>query len=280
MSTIKKQVKKYRADYYDENGDPCTLIAEVRHDDCCNNGHNSFAITGDLYEKHPHRGEPTIKHAKTSQTLWLGSGGCLHDEIAKRIPELAPFIKWHLCSTDGPMHYIANTTYHARDCDHEGKRPGDPVRFDTRLQFAGFPFTFKEPEKGFFDYLDSVGDFQNIEVEPVPYDGKDSYKFGPKYSLTGFIKENQSGKWYKAPFDELHEAQEFLTALRTLRYVLVKIPTKWAEAVTPNLEYARSSAIWPDATLEQLRDKEALAARLPAILAEFKRDVESLGLVF
>jgi hypothetical protein len=38
---------------------------------------------------------------------------CLHDEIAKAFPELAKYIKWHLCSTDGPMHYVANTVFHA-----------------------------------------------------------------------------------------------------------------------------------------------------------------------
>lgn len=41
------------------------------------------------------------------------SGGCIHDEVAKHFPELAHLIKWHLSSTDGPMHYVANTVYWA-----------------------------------------------------------------------------------------------------------------------------------------------------------------------
>jgi hypothetical protein len=42
--------------------------------------------------------------------------GCLHKEIAKSFPELAPLIKWHLCDAPGlPMHYIANALYW-RDC--------------------------------------------------------------------------------------------------------------------------------------------------------------------
>ena len=41
---------------------------------------------------------------------WLEySGGCLHDTIEEKLPELQPLIKWHLCGKEsGPMHYIAN----------------------------------------------------------------------------------------------------------------------------------------------------------------------------
>lgn len=69
----------------------------VRYDDECDNGHNTFAITADLSE-----------HGR------LVACGCLHDDIAKHFPELAHLIKWHLVSNDGPMHYVANTTYYAR----------------------------------------------------------------------------------------------------------------------------------------------------------------------
>jgi hypothetical protein len=47
-----------------------------------------------------------------------------------------------------------------------------------------------------------------------------------------------------------------------------------------DINAARRTAIWPDATLEQLLDKKALAARLPKLLEEFKHDVESLGLKY
>lgn len=138
MNTIPKQTKQYRADYYDEHGDPCTLIATVRHDDECRNGHNTFAITADLYEKHVQRGEPTTKHIGSGKTLWVNAGGCLHEEIARRIPELAPFIKWHLCSTDGPMHYLANTIYLAGDRDAWGK-PGKARELDAARRAAIWP---------------------------------------------------------------------------------------------------------------------------------------------
>lgn len=83
-------------------GKDAVITVKVRFDDQCGNGHNSFSITGDI----------TTPSSRNS-----GVSGCIHDEIAKHFPYLAPFIKWHLCSTDGPMHYVANTIYHASDRD-------------------------------------------------------------------------------------------------------------------------------------------------------------------
>lgn len=90
-------------------GEPAFLRVEIRHDDQCKNGHNSFAITGDI-------------RGATGRDI---AGGCLHDDIARVFPELAHLIKWHLSSTDGPMHYIANTCYLAGDLDHNGLRKGE-----------------------------------------------------------------------------------------------------------------------------------------------------------
>ena len=94
----RKQVKTYGPKRITFTyGEPSFMNVEVRYDDECGNGHNSFAITADIRPVDHRRGG--------------GAGGCLHDEVAKHFPELAPFIKWHLCSSDGPMHYIANTVY-------------------------------------------------------------------------------------------------------------------------------------------------------------------------
>ncbi len=117
------------------------LTINIRYDDECGNGHNTFAITG-----------------TTPDTC-----GCIHDVIVRAMPELEPLIKWHLMSSDGPLHYIANAVYHA-ECG--------------------------------------------------------------------------------------------------------------------NLNAARRTAIWPDATLDQLQDEDALNARLPALIAEFKVAMESLGFTF
>jgi hypothetical protein len=160
--TIKKQTKTYGPRFFKQGGERYRITAEARHDDSCGNGHNSFAITGEI-----------DRQAKNGR--WIEDmGGSIHAEIAKHFPELAPFIKWHLSSTDGPMHYIANTVYHASDCDHWGSPKG------------------KEPDLG----------------------------------------------------------------------------------------AARRCAVWPNATLDQLADKDTLAARLPSLLADFRADVESLGFTY
>ena len=80
-----------------ETGPVLTAVMTIRHDDSCGNGHNTFAITCEVYKGR----------------RWE-SGGCQHDLIRKVFPEYGDFIKYHLVSTDGPMYYIENTKYHAK----------------------------------------------------------------------------------------------------------------------------------------------------------------------
>ena len=71
-----------------------TMIVEARFDDRCKNGHSTFSITGQIGAGN----NPDVC-------------GCIHDEIAIHFPELKKYIKWHLTSTEGPLHYVANTVY-------------------------------------------------------------------------------------------------------------------------------------------------------------------------
>lgn len=266
---IKSQKKHFSKSNVLIDGEKIDITATVQYDDECGNGHNSFSITGEYYQAGK-------RHTDNNMI----SCGCIHEAIVQAFPELEPFIKWHLTSTDEPMHYVANTTYHARDTDTKGKKVGEVNATKKHLYFKGIPFSFAEHQKGFWEYLDSVGDFNNIEVEAVKYDGKASYNFGDNFSLTGFIKENEEKRWYKTPFKNFTDAREFLEALRAYNYDYVVTPCGWVKMVEPNLEAARSCAIWPDATLEQLQDEVALTERLPALMVEFKKDVESLGLTY
>lgn len=81
----------------------------VRFDDQCGNGYNSFSITGEI---------------KTSLGREVG-GGTIHAEIRKAFPEIRHLLRWHFMSSDGPMHYIANTVYHAGNRDHDGLLKGE-----------------------------------------------------------------------------------------------------------------------------------------------------------
>ena len=101
--------------FYEENGVQYSIQVCVRHDDELLNGHPSFSITAEI------RGPRGFE-----------AGGCCHGDIARHFPELAGLIKWHLCSTDGPLHYVENTLYLAGDRDCWGLRKGE-LRYRERL---------------------------------------------------------------------------------------------------------------------------------------------------
>lgn len=116
---VKNQKRVYGWKVYIEKGLTYRIKAKVRHDDECGNGHNTFSITGEIEEK---RGNQFIEC----------SGGCIHEEIAKHFPELAPLIKWHLVSTDGPISYLANVCFLAGDRDCHGLKKGEFRQFRDR----------------------------------------------------------------------------------------------------------------------------------------------------
>lgn len=101
ISVFGRQIKRY--------GMNATLSVELRFDDECRNGHETFSITAEV---------------RRSGRRDVEACGCLHEDIAEVFPELEPLIKWHLTSTDGPTYYIANTCYHASDRDCHGLRKG------------------------------------------------------------------------------------------------------------------------------------------------------------
>lgn len=63
--------------------------------------------------------------------------------------------------------------------------------------------------------------------------------YSANYTFSNYPESND---WYNTPFRTKNEASEFLETLQTLKFEIVKIPTKWR--VEPNLEAARSCAIW------------------------------------
>ena len=192
--------------YYMEDGRRYRITAELRFDDSCNNGHETFAITADIREN--------------DDKAWREyAGGCCHEEIVRRFPEFAPLIQWHLTSIDGPMHYPANALYHALEHGatrawvyYTGPRATDPLQL-----------------------------------------GED----GTRERLLGYLKAAEARKAEGAPGYRVQWDEKTVKAAR--------------------LEHARSSAVWPDATIEQLRDKAQLEARLPELLARFKAAMLGAG---
>ena len=271
----KRQTKKSAWRAFDDNGH-YRIRVEMRHDDSCGNGHNTFSITAAVDEW---RG-----------TCWdFAAGGACHDQIAKYFPEHAPLIKWHLCSTDGPMGYPGNPIYLAGDKDCWGTREGEAREHKTFVRFGDNPILHGAKRSfGGQKFIDWLKDCQGQGLDPeTPFDfevirvdhddrGRDGKpQFQPHYTFGGFGK-----RWHDCPFDTEQEAMNFLWALNHCDPVFVRVATAWGEGKAPEIEEARNSAIWPEATAEQLTDREALMARLPVLMAEFKAAVESVGFVY
>jgi len=219
----KNQVLKFGPKPIAGYGKGAVITAKVRFDDECGNGKNSFCITaGVVSDASRRRGD-------------IEAGGRMDEEIAKHFPDLARYQKWNLCDTDGPMHYIANTLYHAGDTDYRGLRKGEKTQL-------------RNGRTGLAVWQRVARDAQGNEVKVGHTDWKDSET---------------------KPVETL-----------TIDWEPVWITGEGKER---NLDFARSSAAWPDATDEELTApglKERLQSRLPQLLADFRADMEALGFVW
>lgn len=195
---VKSQSKQTIVEGFRIDGGYGKLVIDIRYDDQCGNKHNSFAITATMYRD---GGEY--------------SGGCLHDDIVKYAPELSYLIKWHHVSSDGPMHYIANTMYHALE---------------------------HGPTDGYLYFSDKSNGLN-----------EKCMKYGKIAELEKIAATNPN---------------------------FYSVQVKEETAKIANLEYARSCAVWPEATHEQLLDKVALEERLPTLMLEFKEVIEGLGFTY
>lgn len=206
---------------WSEKGDKHELTATIRYDNKCGNGHNTFSITGDL----------------RVNGRW-DSGGCLHEIISKKFPNYRHLIKWHLVSSDGPLHYIANTLYHVSERDHWGLLKGE------RKQI-------RSGKTGKLCWKMAILDKNNKEV----------------------------------PFEEKYKADHIDSETKPkCQYYLDYIPwERVGEGKKRDLDAARSCAVWPEATDEELLSpdlEEKLKARLPQLMEAFKRDIEALGFTY
>ena len=229
-----------------------TLAIELRYDDECGNGHNSFSITGSAGGRH-------------------GIGGCIHEFIIEQAPEYRKFIKWHLTSSDGPMHYVANSMYHAK----EVKKNTVVSRYDERLTFEDCPFTF-DLSKKLNSFLESYTG-ETIEVIAVAHrengiEGK--YQFNDNYTFKGCTED-----WYSTLFNDKREAEEMAEALMDHQHEIVRTIGSYENEKIPDLRAARDSAVWPEAQLADFTE-EKLAARLKGLLTEFRESMQELSFTY
>lgn len=106
----------------DEEGNPLTI--NIRLNDECKNGHQDFAITGDIYQK----GKPRTDR-------YYIAGGCIHEDIVKAKPELKIFVNLHLCDWEGiPIYAVENGFYHLR----EGFNNTKPESANFKKEFCDY----------------------------------------------------------------------------------------------------------------------------------------------
>lgn len=94
------------------------LIINIRCDDECKNGHDTFAITADLLRKNKCSKShyDAVFFEPTGEYHAMEACGCLHDIILKVRPDLKPFVDLHLADGDGvPMYAVENGKYHMRN---------------------------------------------------------------------------------------------------------------------------------------------------------------------
>ena len=287
--TFAKQKFKASRKFH-EDGTRKTIIVSVRFDDDFKNGHNTFAITGEIWNP---------KHPGDSETA-----GCIHDEIRKHFPELRHLIKWHLCSTDGPMHYPGNVTYLAGDRDHWGLLKGEPhpgPQHQETVLYVGNSPVPQKLKRAFWRWAQARLDFMDkaLKTNPDYYDfepvaveyatsgssSSSSYNFGPKFTHKGF-----DCKWHECPFDTEVEAKAwadvFNQEVKTPDYIRIdSVPTLFGEGKARELKGARSNACWPEITDEQLclpkeELEKLLMDRLPSLIEEFKADMLACGFLW
>ena len=218
-----------------------TICAEVRFDDECKNGHNTFAITA------------TVRDTRYKGDRDYIAGGCCHDEIAAAFPELAPLIRWHLTASDGPTHYIANTVYHAGDRDCHGLRKGEQRQI-------------RNGKTGALRWELVALNSEGIGISDTPTGAE---YIGAETVPLFILRKNYDG-----------DAPPLATPKLVWR--------PWCrvgEGKARDLDAARASAVWPDASDAELSVepdalKAALLKRHPYLVAAFKADMLGAGFIW
>ncbi len=147
------QEKRFGPKLLEEGKQQYHLFVQMMYGDGSRNGYNTFSIT-------------YLEYQKTEYGTWkLESCGTNPEKIAEHFPELAQYVKYHLVSTDGPLHYIANTMYHVQkgNLDYARSTAVWPEATDEDLQIPQEELKKKLQERlgglmrGFRDAVETLG---------------------------------------------------------------------------------------------------------------------------
>jgi hypothetical protein len=156
-------------------GDKANIYVTVRLNDKCKNGHQDFAITGDIY-----------KAGRIGDKSYL-TGGCIHEEIEKYFPEFKIFVNLHLCDYLGqPMHAISNMRYHMINTD--SKMTKEEFCKYYRISKENYDLLFKNTENNdLFSYVFCNTDIQKKWLA----EANKAIKFLESLTETKFINDSK-----------------------------------------------------------------------------------------
>lgn len=166
------------------------VYVTIRLNDECNNGHNDFRITGEVYEK----GKP-----KTDKYM-IRCGSC-HEEILKAFPKFKMFVDLHLCSSDGyPMFLGQNGAYHMRlgekekamanlRCSNDMYKKLYPYHIDNLLfkkaiAENGLLDVWNKQSKEAIAYLEELTGDEFVEDKHVPFFSEDEIRLLESGTIT------------------------------------------------------------------------------------------------
>jgi len=172
-----------------------TIYVKIRLNDECKNGHQDFAITGDIYEA----GKPKIDRYHIS-------GGCIHEAIKKHFPEFTVFIKLHLCDYEGiPMYAVENGYYHLTN-GFNNTKPDQPTFKDEFCEYyriTGKQFEALQMAKNQLQYalkLQSLNILQQWKHEAIA-------AIDYLESLTGkiFVVDSKKTQFHSPTIEQIEE---------------------------------------------------------------------------
>lgn len=161
-------------------------------------------------------------------------------------PEFLKLEKWNGCHPEGPWYYIENTLYQASDRDCHGLRKGEQKLI--RNGSTGAPC---------WELV--------AQVEPGILYPSERYAGAEVFPVADLVKVADGAQ--PPPIPSLDWR---------LKYRI-------GEGKERDFAAARRSAIWPEATDEELISddlEQRLKDRLPALLSEFRADLERIGLTW
>lgn len=225
---------RYTINTKDKDGNDMRI--KIRLNDECNNGHQDFAITADIWKK----GKPKIDKYHIMS-------GCCHDEILAARPDLKIFVDLHLCDYLGiPMYAIENGFYHLR----EGFNNTKPDQPEFKPQFC-------EYYRVTTDQFDILNTSQN------------QLQYGIKLQSLGILEQ-----WKAQANKAITQLEEWTEKKFLVDSVKTQFNAPTAEQLAEEKTKVESGYYTPEA-IEQRR-KDAIKEEREKITDSFKKEIEEL----